>query len=153
MNFQKKCSNCNNIINENTNFSSYCGTKIQQNNEIVNKQDTIPEKINKNEETPEEKKVGNTIALIALGIFFLANNIIMPLANIWLEKPSPIASCIDLLCPVVGIITMIYGRIKYPKNQSLKIAMWTMIHFIIFAIVMYIYLLIACNAICESFPD
>lgn len=150
MNEQKKCHNCNNVVDENVEFCTLCGTKIQKNYEIVNNQNNTPQEIKNDKESPEEKKAGDKIAIISLVLYFVASKVIFPIIEIWLQHITPIIAYLDLLFPVAGIIAMIYGRIKYPKNKSLKIVMWVIIIYTIAMIIMFIYLVIACNAICED---
>lgn len=149
MNDQDKDLDCNNVVDEETKNCKYSDIKTQQNNEIINNPAPTPQKEEIDNESLDDNKKGDKIALISLILFFIPSLFVNTAAT----KYVFLLQYIDPLVHIAGIIIMIYGRIKYPKNQLLKAVMWIMIITIIILIVIFVYLAITCNEICSSIPD
>ena len=73
------------------------------------------------------KKRADNMATIAILMFYLA-----PLLSLYIGTFSYNfllgLFCIFLIfCPVVGVIIVIVGRIRYPDNKALRTVMWAII--------------------------
>lgn len=134
------CPNCGRNNKQNNKFCEYCGNALNQ----LNNAKTVQEP----EETEEDAKKAKELGLISLALYFLGTTICGLFRSMLPDSLSPIITSMAGLCPTAGIITMVYGRIKYPKNKFLKIVMWIIIATIIVGIIVSIVLFIACMMMC-----
>lgn len=132
----KKCPNCgtrNNIISL---YCSTCGKQLDKKNIINNTQNII----NTNKNIINDKK-GNILAIISFIICYIGISYV-PFISTELTENN---SIIIFICPLLGIVLMIFGRIKYPNNIYLKILMWLIIAGIIFHLMIYIFVTTFCS--------
>ena len=98
--------------------------KVEQNEQIQNQTETPKEQLTIEQQVEEIKK-GNKIAKISLALMFVPW-LIQGICKI-IFYITDILISIKLLifpCYVLGLLMMFDGRSKYPRNKSLKVAMW-----------------------------
>ena len=150
-----KCPSCGEENNAQSNFCIQCGSKlVQDNSEVVEQK--IENSVQNNEITTNNQVVdidesdARGLGIVSLVLFFAGSAIFYLLS---LFFPGNIRSAIESvggLCPLTGIVVMIVGRIRYPKNGFLKTVMWIIIGTIIFVIVSMIILVITCIEACSG---
>ena len=148
-----KCPNCGADNRIDAKFCENCGNSLTQ-NAIANGQDNvktiIPETSTVNSQTQSNDSVGNKLAIISLVLYF-CNYLLYPF--VFIIFPSEISMLlkpITGLFPLAGIVVMIAGRIKYPTNKALKIAMWIIIVTIVLSLLAFILLVIYCYVTCKN---
>lgn len=150
------CSKCGQSNTLGSAYCTKCGKKLLVTNEIQNNniQSTPPvETINtqrniSNNNTDDSE--GNILGIISLVLYFLGPITVNLIAY---YMPSSVKQYIESLtgfCPMVAILLMIVGRVQYPKNKILKIAMWVIIASVIFVIVSFILFTIWCYITCSN---
>ena len=138
----KFCSNCGKSIESGTKFCASCGTKVGEVKEVKTEVVNTP---NRND--------GNIFSILGLAFFFggaVLIYIILAFMPELYENIAEILSCLAALFPLAGIILMIIGRVKYPKNVFLHITMWVIIGTIASVIVGIALLYITCYITCFS---
>lgn len=137
----KKCEKCGSNNNYENKYCNNCGNELSVNNSLENNTSFENEKTN----VEVKDKIGEKLGVISLLLYFVGP-MILSLFNYVLANQyvSYIISPFVGVCPLSGIVIMIIGRIKYPNNKLLKIAMWIIIVSIIFSIISAIIILISC---------
>ena len=110
------------------------------------------------DETPEEKKNGNKLGLISLGLFvvpFVLGVLLQIYFDIFTNTAdyttisnSPAAEIINIissLCRIGSFVTMIITRAKYHKNKIGIAMMWVFIISAVLTIIAAVLLIIACG--------
>ena len=111
------CPNCGANNKTDSNFCVSCGTKIEQNDvETVN-----------NQSVKSEASNAKMLGIISLVLYFAGTTILSIVTSFLSESFSVMFSSLAGLCPILGIIVMIIGRVKYPTNKFLKVVMWIII--------------------------
>lgn len=161
------CKNCNRENPANTNFCMGCGSalntdenkKIEINNNPENNTidksntTTINDTVNENKasiETYKDKQIGDRLGIISLLLYFASGIVELLTLGIFPNDVGIFLSSVVGMCPLAGIVVMIVGRIKYPKNKLLKITMWIIIGTITASIVLLIIFLAFCFITCRS---
>lgn len=152
-----QCKKCGNFLLENDMFCSNCGEPVEkindsQSNNILNQpvQDFFQQVNNKpinNSETYEEETTGNILAVISLLLFSIPFFLFKTLGLSYLID-SPVVSSLIGLFLIVGLIVLIFGRVRYSKNKLLKVLMWIIISLITFNLLLIILVVIACHSLC-----
>lgn len=155
------CKNCNRENPANTNFCMGCGSalntdenkkseiNIKSENNNANKNNPVNE--NKiSIENSEDKKVGDRLGIISLLLYFASGIVELLSFGIFPNDFGIFLSSVVGMCPLAGIVVMIVGRVKYPKNKLLKITMWIIIGTLIASIVLLIIFLAFCFITCRS---
>lgn len=138
MNNNMICSNCGASNYSDSVFCSNCGKQlvnnsVQSNNNVNNQTNSI------------NSSEGNILGILSLALFFMGSS----LSVFFTERFSKLSSITGIF-PMVGIVIMIYGRIKYPSNRLLKIAMWIIIICIALYLLLIILLFIWCYITCGN---
>ena len=108
----KRCNRCGMVNTVNAVYCSNCGGYLDSNvNNTVDK----------------AKKRAEKMATIALYMFYVAPLFALYLGSATNNFLLALVCKILILGPIVGIIVMIVGRIKYPYNNSLRVVMWAII--------------------------
>jgi len=116
---------------------------LNQNYEMLNQ-------VNNNSNSLDSDANGNMYGLVSLILYFFGTGIITWLAYILPKSLEPYISSLAGLCPLIGIIVMIIGRVKYPQNKFLKMVMWIIIFVIILLVVLFILFAIWCSTVCTK---
>jgi len=138
------CPKCETKIEEGSIYCYNCGTKLIENN-IQNS--TIS--INNNQNINNEKE-GDILGIISILLYFAGSTILSFIISILPESTHNYLSGLVGLCPLASIVVMIVGRIKYPKNKLLKIAMWTILISILLGIIILIVMIVLLFLACSS---
>ena len=156
------CSNCGMENENNSKFCGNCGAQLIEektelnivNTENVNVQQNVNSSVDSNLENnviDSDTKAGNKLGILALLLYFAAPTLVQSILMLFPEKIAITFSTLIGICPPVGLVLMIVGRIKYPNNKLLKIAMWVIIASIILSIVAVIVFMIACYVMCGQY--
>ena len=147
------CTKCGNELKKDisiTNEIREINTpKVQNNISIPSENQNIPSQNNSvdtsvnNDIDKKAKKLG----IISLILFFLSPILLNKLASNLTEQSKNIVSSISIIFQLVGIIIMIFGRIKYPNSKFLKVVMWIIIVPIALVIMSIILLIGTCYGI------
>ena len=143
MNEEKKCLNCGTVNTGNSVFCVNCGTRLDSNTPSVS--DRV-----ENTNLDNSDKAANKLGIISLILYLVGSGALTSLTFVLSDDYSNYLSSLFGFCPLVGIVLMIYGRIKYPNNRLLKIVMWVIIVIIILEIILFILFLIMCSITCGS---
>lgn len=134
------CPNCGANNKTDSNFCVSCGTKIEQNDvETFN-----------NQSVKSEASNAKMLGIISLVLYFAGTTILSIVTSFLSESFSVMFSSLTGLCPILGIIVMIIGRVKYPTNKFLKVVMWIIIGSIIFSLVATVIFMIWCYVACTT---
>ena len=122
-----KCLKCGIDIDENWKCCPNCGTSI--NNSLIKEEKYIPSK---------QEKIIICITVVCATLSF----ILLMLEN---DKLNNIIINIEHIFELTFLITIVYGKIKYPKNDTIKIIFWIALALILLYIFMLVVIMIACN--------
>lgn len=151
----KICPNCGNQ-NNNLNFCTNCGCKLGDvivEQDVLEKQAAIQQPVTPVADPEQDKKdleIGNKLAIISLVLAYGAGMLELIVALIVPKEVSGLFTSLLSLCPLAGLVTMVVGRVKYPKNTFLKVVMWIFIINIILAIIAGIVITIIFIVACAS---
>ena len=144
------CPNCGNKSENEDKFCAFCGYRLDKNlkNENSNKTDTNIISSSSN------TKIPLVLSLISLVCFF-GNMYILAILYKMLGILNFTYNYNDIeylssLLPIIGVILSIICRIKYPHYTFGKIIMWIYIVLIVFYILFFIFIIIACNIMCSG---
>lgn len=157
MNGKRFCPKCGKANEMNFNFCDGCGTPLVQTN-VNNNQPSVSnnqQSINSQQVIDDEQKQIDEHNAIILGIvslvlYYVGGAIVLVISSLLPESARTFFSSFSGLCPLAGVITMIVGRIKYPKNTFLKVVMWIIIISIMFGIIAIILLFLMCYLTCST---
>ena len=143
----KVCTNCGTENNSEATICKSCGRVLYKNL----KQEEMVEETNLENNNLEIKendaKTGNIIGIISLVLFF-GIGIIFPIVDESLEivsyNSNHIFFYIPLISLILGIILMVYGRIKFPDNKIIKFAFGIITASIILGIILFIIIIHMC---------
>lgn len=135
-----KCPKCNNDNNENSNFCIYCGNQLK--NEIRLK------------DNKEDEKKSTQLLIVSIALY-IGGPLITKLLNLInsIMPQNSIIPTIKNILPSFSLIAigiLIYGRVKYPNNKGIKIALIVLSTIYIITIIAGIILLIACITTCST---
>ena len=143
----KICPKCGAKIEEGIMYCYNCGSPLTQNTQ----QNTIQNNsMNINVQNQDNDKEGDILGLISLILYFAGSGLVSALISIFPSDTRYYFSSLVGLCPLASIVVMIVGRIKYPKNKLLKIAMWTIIICTIVGIIAFIVIMVLLYLACSS---
>ena len=161
------CSSCGTQNEDNARICSKCGAFLapkevenSNSNEDNNNQQTSINTTNNNISNEQTNNVnnatnnnrdGNKLGIIALLLYFVGPAISGIFAIILPERIYVYVSTLIGLCTPAAIVTMIVGRVKYPKNTLLKVAMWIIIICTILSIIAAIIFIISCYLACKNY--
>ena len=148
------CGECGSKLKKGNKHCTQCGAPMVE--EKVKK--PAPVEIKNNVETPEEKIQGNKYAYISLGLTFGVPFIVG--AILYMYESYTYVSSINVLfnsvamlsemSPLAGLVVLIIGRSKYPKNLLLKIIMWIYLVLIFLIIAVFVLVIASCFAAASS---
>ena len=169
-----KCPNCNMNINDNSKFCIHCGKQFNQvegkycvkcGAELIpgssfcgvcgmSLTPNAPTNTNvvptNNNSDVNEGSTPTVLGIISLLLYY-AGPVIVGLLTIGMPSNAKYAiESIVSLTPLAGIVTMIIGRVKYPKNKFLKVVMWIIICSILFIIIIFILIFLWCWITCST---
>ncbi len=144
------CNNCGYENKEEANFCESCGTKFEDSNIVEAK--PIENKKDEKEPNNIDNKKGDELGWISLFLFFGGGIIARFFGYVFTVASDNVRvfSALSGLMVLFGIVLMIYGRIRYPKNKTLKSAMIAMIVAIILAIIYFIIMAILMFILCNT---
>ena len=128
------CTKCGTKIEEGSMYCFNCGSPLKENTQQNTPQD--------NNQIPNNDKEGNKLGLISLVLYFAGSGILSVLVSMFPQETRNYFSSLIGLCPLASIVVMIVGRIKYPNNKLLKIAMWTIIICTLIGIIAFIVIMV-----------
>ncbi len=113
----------------------------------------VPPISSDNQASSDDNKTGNIYAVISLVLVlaFPASVVFTEVLGEYL--PDVIRNLfysVNLLVPLTGVVLMIIGRVKFPKNVFLKVLMWVYISFAIIMVIVTVVVMIACAVLCSS---
>lgn len=150
MNNNKICSNCNAVNETDSLYCSNCGMKFSQKDTIVHEQNNGYQNLNNNNVVKNNNSEGNIFGIISLVLYFCGSTISVVFYSFLPEILSSYLSTIGGVFPLVGIVVMIVGRVKYPENKLLKVAMWVIISTIILIILLFVIFAVWCYVTCSN---
>ena len=118
----KRCNRCGMVNTVNAVYCSNCGGYLDSNMNMNSNMNS-----NMNNSIDIDKKRAEKMATIALYMFYVAPLFSAYLGSVAYNSLLVLVCKILILGPIVGIIVMIVGRIKYPYNNSLRVVMWAII--------------------------
>ena len=146
------CSSCGTLNEENARICSKCGAFLvpkevetninNEDNSVISNQQTITNNVNNT--INNDNSDGNKLGIISLILYFVGPTIIELISTLLPESVAAYVSILAGLCIPAAVVTMIIGRISYPKNNLLKIVMWIIIAMTICAIILSIIFIVAC---------
>ena len=136
------CTKCGTKIEEGSMYCFNCGSPLKENTQQNTPQD--------NNQIPNNDKEGNKLGLISLVLYFAGSGILSVLVSMFPQETRNYFSSLIGLCPLASIVVMIVGRIKYPNNKLLKIAMWTIIICTLIGIIAFIVIMVLIYLACSS---
>ena len=160
---KKYCEQCGAENKIDSNFCESCGKELKQFNNVENNNNPTIQATNNNVPTNNvvnntnnnsDDKKGNELGYISLILYFaggLLTRVFYSLSTT-MGNSNVLIGLFGLM-PLAGIVLMIYGRIKYPKNKVLKTAMIIMIIMIVLAIIYFIIIAMLMVILCGSCLD
>ena len=136
------CTKCGTKIEEGSMYCFNCGSPLKENTQQNTPQD--------NNQIPNNDKEGNKLGLISLVLYFAGSGILSVLVSMFPQESRNYFSSLIGICPLASIVVMIVGRIKYPNNKLLKIAMWTIIICTLIGIIAFIVIMVLIYLACSS---
>ena len=131
----KYCRKCGTKIEEESIYCYNCGSLLTQNTQ----QNTIKNNsMNVKVQNQDNDKEGDILGVISLILYFAGSGLISALIYFLPPNTRNYLSALGGLSPLASIVVMIVGRIKYPNNKLLKIAMWVIIICTLILIVSFI---------------
>ena len=122
----KRCNRCGMVNTVDAVYCSNCGGYLDSN---MNMNNSMNSNMNNSIDIDKQKakKRAEKMATIALYMFYVAPLFALYLGSATYNSLLALVCKILILGPIVGIIVMIVGRIKYPYNNSLRVVMWAII--------------------------
>lgn len=138
----KYCINCGTELNENDEFCTKCGTKVYE----EKKEDKVVE--TKSEIKPSDND--KAIAFVVTSVVILIVKFLVLYVKNGYDLVTNIVYTFISIPALAAITTLIVGRIVYPKNKTLKIALWLLLIPYIIFIVLFVWFWITCSNIVNS---
>lgn len=138
----KICPKCGAKIEEAGRYCYNCGTPI------IEKTIQNTNSGRNNNQVPNNDKEGDILGIISLILYFAGSGLISALIYFLPPNTRNYLSALGGLSPLVSIVVMIVGRIKYPNNKLLKIAMWVIIICTLILIVSFIAIIVILFLVC-----
>ena len=113
----------------------------------------VPPRSSDNQASSDDNKTGNIYAVISLVLVLTFPASVVLTEELGEYLPDVIRNLfysVNLLVPLTGIVLMIIGRVKFPKNTFLKVLMWVYISFAIIMVIATVAVMIACAVLCSS---
>ena len=122
----KRCNRCGMVNTVDAVYCSNCGGYLDSN---MNMNNSMNSNMNNSIDIDKQKakKRAEKMATIALYMFYVAPLFALYLGSATYNSLLALVCKILILGPIVGIIVMIVGRIKYPYNNALRVVMWAII--------------------------
>lgn len=151
-----KCPSCGAENNSQSNFCIQCGTKLVQDNNVVSEQKVENSKQNinvvvNNQAVDNDEKEAKRLGIISLVLYFAGQLISVLLGSLLSGYLGESVMGLGGFCPLAGIVVMIVGRVKYPKNRFLKVVMWIIIASMIISIIFMILFVLWCYITCSNY--
>ena len=141
----KYCRKCGTKIEEESIYCYNCGSLLTQNTQ----QNTIKNNsMNVKVQNQDNDKEGDILGVISLILYFAGSGLISALIYFLPPNTRNYLSALGGLSPLASIVVMIVGRIKYPNNKLLKIAMWVIIICTLILIVSFIAIIVILFLVC-----
>ena len=140
----KICPKCGAKIEEVGRYCYNCGTPI------IEKTIQNTNSGRNNNQVPNNDKEGDILGVISLILYFAGSGLISALIYFLPPNTRNYLSALGGLSPLASIVVMIVGRIKYPNNKLLKIAMWTIIICTLVGIIAFIVIIVILYLTCSS---
>ena len=141
----KYCRKCGTKIEEGSIYCYNCGSPLTQNTQ----QNTIQNNsMNVNVQNQDNDKEGDILGIISLILYFAGSGLISAIIYFLPPNTRNYLSALGGLSPLASIVVMIVGRIKYPNNKLLKIAMWVIIICTLILIVSFIAIIVILFLVC-----
>ena len=138
----KYCTKCGTKIEEGSIYCYNCGSSLKENTQQITSQD--------NNQITNKDKEGDILGVISLILYFAGSGLISALIYFLPPNTRNYLSALGGLSPLASIVVMIVGRIKYPNNKLLKIAMWTIIICTLLGIIAFIVIIVLLYLACSS---
>lgn len=143
----KYCTKCGTKIEEGSMYCYNCGSSLKENTQQITIQSN---NINTNIQNQNKDKEGDILGVISLILYFAGSGLISALIYFLPPSTRNYLSALGGLSPLASIVVMIVGRIKYPNNKLLKIAMWTIIICTLLGIIAFIVIIVLLYLACSS---
>ena len=138
----KYCISCGSEIIPGSKFCGVCGAGFGTNVSVPAKTD-----VNDDNKNP----TANLLGILSLVLYFCGPVLVGFLYKILPYGYASSSSSVASLSSLAGIVIMIVGRIKYPKNTLLKVAMWIIIILILLGIVAFVLIFLWCWITCSTY--
>lgn len=146
----KICSKCGTSNKNDSAFCMNCGNKLDANANINENVQNNPVQTQDIVYAQKEEAEGNKFATAALILYFAGGLMASILSRYLPERIGNFLSGFSGFVPLVGIVIMIVGRIKYPNNKLLKITMWVIISLFILGVIIAILFFVFCYTVISS---
>ena len=136
-------------------FCANCGAKLSHDDTKENK--TLVETVNTqlddntiNNDTQNKDSSSNLLGLISLILIFGVPSVASTISDLFPVGSRDAFLSFLALFPLAGIVLMIIGRVKNPKDKFLKAVMWAVIASIIYLLFLYVLLSMLCYLTCNG---
>lgn len=92
----------------------------------------------------ETNKKANILSLISIFLLYLNIGVALVFEYLKIEMNDLIENVTGIF-PLIGLIMMVYVRVKYPKNVLGKVSMWLYIATFVISIVLFVVAIVACG--------
>ena len=92
----------------------------------------------------ETNKKANILSLISIFLLYLNIGVALVFEYLKIEMNDLIENVTGIF-PLIGLIMMVYVRVKYPKNVLGKVSMWLYIATFVISIVLLVVAIVACG--------
>ncbi len=142
---RKICHECAALNSKDSSFCTSCGAELTQTQIVSSQTNSVNNQSNDDSE-------GNKLGVISLILYFCAGSALSFLAYFFqsITSLSKAITAIAGMCPLAGIVVMIVGRVKYPTNKLLKVAMWVIIGSVILGIIAVVLFMVWCYITCSQ---
>ena len=134
-----KCKNCGKELNDEEDYCSSCGLKVEYTIEDTKKEENTHPDIM---QTPvDDQKQANTLCIISMILYF-GSGIISAIIAALADKIPHLSSLSGLVgfCPLAGFIICVVARARYPKSKFAKTLLIVYIVLFVLAVVAVILL-------------
>ena len=92
----------------------------------------------------EVSKKANILSIVSIVLLYINFGISLVCEYLKIELNDLMQNITGLL-PLIGLIIMVFVRVKYPKNILGKVSMWLYIIFFVVTVVLLVAVIIACG--------